>query len=635
MKRRLLFEDSARLVGFAVAVFVAFGSFAEEGIGTFNGAGGVMRDAERRALDAQMPKGDAKVPALKAPDKKDGQADAAKAGTLGVIEEIVIFGAREFAERVSLADRIAEHVCDGTAKTDKQVNEALAVVRNELLNEGYYLVRFFSIPKPYDAAKKTYSIKVDDGRFGKRNVRFDTKDRGKKDETATEPSKAGEQDAADGAWFSRSQIMRRFRLIQENDTFDYSRLRSALFDANSHPDLTIDTKINVNRKSEGEGNDRRFVRYADLDLLVHEKFPLHGVLEVNNYGMEEIEEWQTSLTLQYLNLSKRDDVLTLSPSISLNGELMSLAGSYLLPHAWWLGGNTTLYGGWSYLDTDDVVPRLDLEGLGWFVGLQHSENLVDTRKHLVFASAGVLWRYIEDQYSAYGKKLNQRDVSVMPLSLAISYTQRTPDALGGRNFATVQGVFNPFSSGDDLDKMWTNADDPYSILRWQIARLQPLFGMYDETTRKDLHQWTLFAKLEGQYSPDVLIPTEKLSLGGYNTVRGYHTRGYMGDNGVYGTFELRTPILVDSIASLVSSRKGKTPFDRLQALVFTDFGYTFYNDLPAGYDDDEWLWSIGAGLRAAMTKYCQARLDFGVPLHDISGSDDDDFELYLSVQFQY
>lgn len=626
MKRRLLFEDAARLAGIAALVFAAFGSSAEEGIGAFSGVGGVARDAERRALETPKPRAGAKVPEWKTPAGKDG-ADAPKGKTLGVIEEIVIFGAREFAARVALADRIAERVCDGTAKTDRQVNDALVEVRGELMNEGYYLVRFFSIPKPYDAAKKTYSIKVDDGRFGKVNVRFD----GKGGTVAA----GGERDDADGAWFSRNQIMRRFRLIREDDTFDYSRLRGVLFDVNSHPDLTIDTKINVNRKSEGEGNDRRFVRRADLDLTVHENFPLHAVWEVNNYGMEEIEEWQTALTLQYLNLTRRDDVLTLSPSISLNGELMSLAGSYLLPHAWWLGGNTTLYGGWSYLDTDDVVPRLDLEGLGWFAGLQHSEYLVDARRHLLSASAGVLWRYIEDQYSAYGRRLNKRNVSVMPVSLALSYTQRTPDALGGRNFANLQGVFCALSTGDDLDEMWTGADDPYSILRFQIARLQPVFGTFDETTGKDLHQWTVFSKLEGQYSPNVLIPTEKLSLGGFNTVRGYHTRGYMGDNGVYGTLELRTPILVDSIASLISDRTGRTPFDRLQALVFTDFGYTFYNDLPAGYDDDEWLWSVGAGLRAAMTKYCQTRLDIGVPLRDISGGDDDDFEIYLSVQFQY
>ena len=441
----------------------------------------------------------------------------------------------------------------------------------------------------------------------------------------------------DGTWYSRDQLLRRFRKIKTGETFDYARLRSALADVNAHPDLLVDTSISVRRNFEGdrENNDRRIARYADLELTVNEAFPFHAIWEINNYGMEEIEEWQTSLTLQYLNLTKHDDVLTVSPSISFNGELMSFAASYLLPHHWWKGGNTTLYGGWSYLDTDNVVPRLDLEGVGWFIGLQHSEYLVENKNHLLLASAGILWRYIEDQYTAYGHSLNKRDVSVMPVSLALSYTRRTPDALGGRNFATLQPVICAATAGDDLDEMWTNADDNYWILRWQLARLQPLFGWYDTTKKKDLHQWTLFSKLEGQITSDVLIPTEKLALGGYNTVRGYHSRGYLGDSGVYGTFELRTPILVDTCASLFSDREGKSPFDRIQGVLFTDYGYTRYNDLPRGYDDDEWLWSVGFGLRSALTKYCQTRLDIGVPCHNGNNDDDDDVEVYFSVQFQY
>ena len=145
----------------------------------------------------------------------------------------------------------------------------------------------------------------------------------------------------------------------------------------------------------------------------------------------------------------------------------------------------------------------------------------------------------------------------------------------------------------------------------------------------------MFSKIEGQYTDDTLVPTEKLSLGGFNTVRGYHTRGYLGDWGFYGTEELRTPILVDGFASLFGDRTGKTPFDRLQLVAFMDYGYTRYNDLPNGYDEDEWLWSAGFGLRAAVTKYCTARCDVAFPLHDGSNADDDDVEVYLSIQFQF
>ena len=637
MKKTSRKRSYAAFWGVAWVVLCLLSVQAEEPLGAFGGAGGVAREAETRALNAPQPQKKAKLPKVAAPRQVKGRAgrrlDTSR--KLGTVKGVRVYGSREFGERVGLDKRVLKLLEGEEVRTVGDVLNALKSVQQELMNEGYYLVQLsLPIKDVYMPEDGTVGVLVDEGRFGQLSLHFYG------DGVVTHAEGIAEEASAmrdDGTWYSRDQLLRRFRKIKPGETFDYARLRSALSDVNAHPDLVVDTSIAVRRDFEGDrkNNDRRIARYADLDLMVSEAFPFHAIWEVNNYGMEEIEEWQTSLTLQYLNLTKHDDVLTVSPSISFNGELMSFAASYLLPHHWWKGGNTTLYGGWSYLDTDNVVPRLDLEGIGWFIGLQHSEYLVENDNHLLMASAGLLWRYIEDQYTAYGHKLNKRDVSVMPVSIALSYTRRTPDALGGRNFATLQPVICAATAGDDLDAMWTNADDNYWILRWQLARLQPLFGWYDTTRKKDLHQWTLFSKLEGQITSDVLIPTEKLSLGGYNTVRGYHSRGYLGDSGVYGTFELRTPILVDACASLFSDREGKSPFDRIQGVVFTDYGYTRYNDLPSGYDDDEWLWSVGFGLRTAMTKYCQARLDVGIPCHDGNNDDDDDVEVYFSVQFQY
>ena len=399
--------------------------------------------------------------------------------------------------------------------------------------------------------------------------------------------------------------------------------------------MTIDTSIAVRKPIEGEGNDKRIARYADLNLDVHESCPIHGVWEINNYGMEEINEWQTSLTAQYLNLTKHDDVLTISPGMSFGAEMFSLAASYMLPHEWWLGGNTTLYGGWSYLDVDDIVSQLDLEGTGYFVGLQHSENLYNTDRHQLAVSVGVLWRYIEDQYTALGYELNERGASILPLSLALSYTGKKADFLGGRNFATIQGVYNVMTSGDPLDELWTGSEENYWIARWQLARLQPLFGWFDQKTEQDLHQWILFLKLEGQYTSDTLIPVEKLALGGYNCLRGYRTRGYLGDYGIYGTAEIRTPILVDAFSSIFGDRTDMTPIDRLQFLAFCDYGIANYNDLPSDYDDNEFLCSFGVGARLAMTKYSQLRSDLAFPIVDGNNPDDNDCEFYLGVQFQF
>ena len=608
-----------RVASMCCIVTLSFATaFADEAIGPMAGAGGVLRDAERRALSAVPKKDPGASPTITSEDRPKAASTASDGKKLGAIENVKFFGSTEFAEEHGLAEKVLAALGTGE-KTSDEVSEALRSVRQDLMKDGYYLLRITMLRgKAYDPETKTLSLLVEEGRFGKLTIQF-------------------EDEEEDGTWFSKKQIAGRFSSIKEGDAFYYATLRNALFEANSHPDITIDTSINVRKPMpiEGEGDNRRIVRYADLTLSVQESCPIHAVWEVNNYGMEEIDEWQTSLTAQYLNLTKHDDVLTISPAMSLGAEMFSLAGSYMLPHEYWRGGATTLYAGYSKLDVSDIVPRLDLEGSGYFFGLQHTEHLYDSDRHLLAISIGAMWRYIEDQYTALGYSLNDRGASILPLSLALSYTGKKADFLGGRNFATIQGVYNIMNGGDSLDTMWTGAEENYGILRCQLARLQPLFGWFDQKSGQDLHQWMLFLKLEGQYTSDTLIPVEKLSLGGHNCLRGYRTRGYLGDYGVYGTVEMRSPILVDTFASLFSDRTDKKPVDRLQFLAFCDYGITQYNDLPSGYEDNEFLASIGVGARFALTKYSQLRCDVAVPICDTDSGEDDDYEVYLGFQLQY
>lgn len=608
-------RSGASCLAATVCLLLAVGSLrADEQLGPMAATGGVLRDAEKRILAPASPAETKPAPEVRPAEDADALPKEMADRVIGPVGQVALLGSTDFAGREGVADAIRQELGDGDV-TVGQIDAALAKVQGALLEKGFYLVRLSLAHKgAYDKDTRTLSVVVDEGRFGEINLSFE-----------------GEQE---GKWFSREQMLRRFRSVTAGDTFDYGRLRTALFDANSHPDLTIDTSIDVRKPIEGEGASRRVARYADLTLDVHERVPLHAVMEVNNYGLKDVNEWQTSLTLQYLNLTKHDDVLTVSPAMSMGAELLSCAASYLLPHDWWLGGNTTVYGGWSSVEIDDIIPRLDLEGMGWFVGLQHSENIYKSDSHLLAVSAGILWRYIEDQYTVGSRSLNERGVHILPLTAALSYTGRKADVFGGRNFATVQGIFNVMNRGDDLDEMWNGADEDYWLFRCQVARLQPLFG--SRTDDGDVRRnWQLFLKVEGQYTDQTLIPTEKLMLGGHNCLRGYRTRGYIGDYGIYGTAELRTPLLVDTFASLFGERKDKAAFDRMQFLTFCDWGVARYNNLPSGYDDNEFLCSVGLGARLAVTSHSEVRCDVAMPLRKGGNDDVRDVEAYCSFQVQF
>jgi hemolysin activation/secretion protein len=600
------------IVTCCVLVVSPFCASAQNVPGVLSGVGTDASRAEAAALGKTVaPQGKAAAPEIAPPA-------VASDGAAGEIRDseakVVLVGDIAFGESQNLAARIEKALVDGAS-----VNEALGAIRKELIDGGFYLVR---LTPSYDSASRMLTVNVEAGAFGKINVAF--KDR----------------DGEDGRWFSQKQIERRFSDLKEGETFDYRALYRRLSEINASPDLTLDTHIKVRSVVEGEGADRRVFRYADLDLSAKESFPLHGMIEVNNYATEELDDWQGSITLQYLNLTKADDVLTLSPGITLNGDLKTFAASYLRPHHLWKGGAFTLYGGWSDLDSDNVVPRIDLEGTGWFIGGVESFKLIDTDRRALSLSGGILYRYIEDQFSAHingqNYSLQERNVSVLPLTVSLSYADITSnDPLGGRNFAALSGVYNLWAGGDnDLDQMWYNAEEHYTIARLQLARLQPLFGGRDDRNTP-VHQWTLYLRAEAQYSPDPLIPAEKLFLGGYHTVRGYTAKCALGDTGVYGTAELRTPILLDPVSHFFRE-KSASPRDRWQFLAFLDAGYAQMEDPLPGSVDGETMLSAGLGARLAVTSHSQFRFDYGIPLIDIDVDDDDSSgAFYVSGQLQF
>ena len=602
------------LWGFAIlSTFGALCAFAQDVPvpGVLSGVGTDASRTDATALNAAAaPKGKADVPRLAPPDAAVANAASAIAGS--DVATVALAGDSAFAKTHKLHSRITQALSDNAS-----VGDALRAVNKDLIAEGFYLAR---LTPAYDAAAKALTVHVETGVFGNVNIAFENS------ETGT------------GRWFSKRQIEQRFSDFTSGGAFDYAALYRRLAEINASPDLTLDTHIAVRSAFEGEGDDRHVTRYADLNLVVKESIPFHAMLEVNNYATEELGDWQGQLTLQYLNLTHADDVLTLSPGMTLNGDLKTVAASYLRPHHLWKGGNTTFYGGYSDLDSSDVVPRIDLEGSGYFGGAVESFKLISTDRRTLSISAGLLYRYIEDQFSAHLKgqtyNLRKRNVSVLPLTVSLSYADLVSnDPLGGRNFATLSAIYNIASGGDnDMDQMWYHAEENYTIARLQLARLQPLFGGHEKNPSS---QWTLFLRAEAQYAPDPLIPAEKLFLGGYHTVRGYTSKCALGDSGAYGSAEFRTPILLDPVSHLFFS-KSDAPRDRWQFLVFMDAGYAEMQDPLPGSVDAEAMLSVGVGLRLALTRYAQFRFDYGIPLLDIDMDDGNKTgAFYVSGQLQF
>ena len=96
------------------------------------GTGGVLRDAERRALPATPQKDPAAVSAIVSAERPKTTAPAADGSVLGEIEAVKFFGSTDFAEEHGLVKKVLAALGPG-AKTVDDVSEALRNVRQDLM----------------------------------------------------------------------------------------------------------------------------------------------------------------------------------------------------------------------------------------------------------------------------------------------------------------------------------------------------------------------------------------------------------------------------------------------------------------------------------------------------------------------
>jgi hemolysin activation/secretion protein len=546
------------------------------------------------------------APAQRRPTRRSARRGQ---GTSFEIQTVTIEGDSQLFDELGLTEQLKQETV-GKTLSSREIRDVARTYNKALVDAGYYLSRISTPPSALGRLREgELALEVDEGRVGKTSF--------------FSPTQGEEKVAYRGRWYSERQLRQRLSGLDEGAPFRYDDFYKSVFAVNSHPDLTMDTDLKVRRERTEEGRQQR---YVDMDFTVKDRIPIHGVFELQNSGTEATEAWRMALTLQHLNLTKHDDVLTLTIPVSVDlNTIRSVAGSYYYPHHIGRGGAFTVYGGYSELDTTDLVPDIDLSGTGYFVGLLGSYDLLATDYHSLKLSAGWAYQFIEDTLLLGGEISAPREVKVAPFSFIASYSSIRPDRLGGRNFATSQFSFNiggfaGTSEDDEVSLLRETAEANYWIERLQFARIQPV-GWGGSDPDQQASQWIVFLKLDGQLSSGALIPAEQKAVGGLDNVRGYTEREILGDQGVSGTMELRSPIWSFDYTNRIRKRDDGGSADRLQLVAFVDAAYMTLEDALEGVDDTTTLLSIGAGLRTAITKYTQLKFDWGFPLEETELSD--------------
>lgn len=133
----------------------------------------------------------------------------------------------------------------------------------------------------------------------------------------------------------------------------------------------------------------------------------------------------------------------------------------------------------------------------------------------------------------------------------------------------------------------------------------------------------LLLRSDIQLSSDDLVPLERFSLGGFQSVRGYRQDALLGDNGVFASAEVRVPVY----------RWGNNR-NSLAAVPFVDFGTTWSNS-DNRFQEEDTVVSLGVGVKLDLIDTLSARIDYGIPLIEVNDSDDTLQEqgVYFSLEY--
>ncbi len=154
---------------------------------------------------------------------------------------------------------------------------------------------------------------------------------------------------------------------------------------------------------------------------------------------------------------------------------------------------------------------------------------------------------------------------------------------------------------EDFNKLQPGAVNHYVYGRLMVAYLQRL--------PKSIALSTIF---RFQLSNHILLPSEELGIGGWDTVRGYEERQINKDDAMIVNLEVRSPPI--AIAKAISNcTKLK---DAIEFLVFFDAGLGSYADEIPFQPNFEYLLGIGPGARYTLDPYLTCRLDYGIKLHN-------------------
>lgn len=333
---------------------------------------------------------------------------------------------------------------------------------------------------------------------------------------------------------------------------------------------------------------------VDIDLNVEDKLPLHGSLELNNQHNANTVPLRLSGALSYSNLWQLGHSLGLSfqvaPEKTSDGTVYS--AYYMLPVESVEGLNVMLTGALQ----DSSISTLGggtVIGKGKIFGLRFMKTLPTEPGFFHSLSFGLDYKDFVQDVTAGGGVVSA-PIAYYPFTLSYSASRVTDNSFTEFNAALVFHLSGMGGSQSEFAARRFKAQDNFFYLRGDLSHTHDLPGGFQA-----------YVRAQGQASAQPLINTEQIAAGGLSTVRGYLVATQLGDSGIIGSLEFRSP-------SFIGSAKEKE--NEWRAYGFLEGGQLITNSPLAGQQRAQDLASVGLGTRLRYLNHFTGSFDMAVPL---------------------
>lgn len=353
---------------------------------------------------------------------------------------------------------------------------------------------------------------------------------------------------------------------------------------------------------------------SDLSLVLSDGFPAYGYLGYENTGNEATDLDRYFIGGSWGNVFNLGHQVSYQYTTSGNVDELSIhSADYTIRLPW--RDELILSGIYSESMANIEDNLIAEKGESWYAGIRYRTFLPEFREITQSATFGFDFKRTNNDLEFGGTTVEDSKFDIV--QWLVRYNASAIDKFGVTEVAST--VF--YSPGN----LTSNNKDGIVT-----AEADYIYGFFELNRVTYFPQgFLLNSTFSGQLSDSRLFVSEQFGLGGFNTVRGYDYREVNGDEGYLVNLELRSSTL-DSYSLLPKLKHNA----QIQFLAFWDFGYSRIKDPDLFEVADVYVASYGLGLRATVTDYVQASVDYGWQLRDIdSAAGDGRFHINVTMIF--